>query len=338
MPSLSRRDPDRMRFACFLFPALVAALPVAAQEEAEIDAAAIPSVTVATADLREVRAVVPVSGTVLPRNEVLVTPQVSGLQIREVYCDVGDWVSEGEVLITLRPDTLEAQLLQAEAETARSMSAISQAENEIASASANLAQVEADFDRYRSLRDSGDVSEARFEEVRARTAAARAAAATARDGLAIATAARAQADAQKKIAELNLSWTRIVAPVDGVIGSRSAKVGAMTALSGEPLLTIIDGGTVELSADVIETALATIQPGDPSEVEVAGVGPLIGLVRLVPPTVDRVTRLGEVRITLEGHRDLRSGLFGSGLIETERREAVTAMCRSSTATGWRGGR
>jgi hypothetical protein len=57
--------------------------------------------------------------------------------------------------------------------------------------------------------------------------------------------------------------------------------------------------------------------------DVAGIGALDGFVRLVPPTVDPVTRLGLVRITPVGNPRLRPGLFASGSIVTEKRQALT---------------
>ena len=128
---------------------------------------------------------------------------------------------------------------------------------------------------------------------------------------------------QLEIAELNLGWTDITSPVTGRVGSRNANVGSLTSAGAPPLLTIYEGGTLELSAEVIETAIGEIENGDGGEFFVAGVGSLIGTARFVSSTVDEVTRLGEVRIGLQNHADLRAGLFGRGQIETERRTALT---------------
>jgi HlyD family secretion protein len=314
------------QFLISLFSALSLGLPAVTGASAQDAAAAQPvaaAVTVAEAAVREVSAVVPISGTVLPRVEVLVTPQVSGAQIRQVRVDIGDWVDNGDLLIRLRRDVLEIELSQAEAEEARADSAIRQARNQISSTAASEQQAEADLERYAKLFESGSVSQASYDEVVARTEAARAAAASARDGLAIAEAQAAGARLQREIAEMNLSWTEITAPTTGLVGARTAKVGSLTSLSGEPLLTIFEGGTLELSADVIESSLGDIKPGDGGTIAISGIGPMIGIVRLVSPTVDPRTRLGEVRISLESDVRLRSGLFGSGFIETERRLALT---------------
>jgi len=307
----------------FVFSAMIAvcASMVRGQETAAETAI---SVTVAEARVLHVAAAATVAGTVVPWKEALVTPLVSGQQIIQVLVEEGDWVDSGDVVVRLRGDLLEAQLAQARAAEVSAQSAIRQAKNQIASTQAALTQAESEMARYQRLLDSGSVSQAAYDEVLARALSARASAASAEDGQAMAEAQAAQAQASLHVAELNLSWTQITAPVSGIVGVRNAKIGSLTGASPEPLLTLIEGGTLELSAEVIETALSDLKPGQGGSVRVAGIDrPLIALVRHVAPTVDPLTRLGEVRITLEGHAGLRSGLFASGAIVTEERDAVT---------------
>jgi RND family efflux transporter MFP subunit len=245
------------------------------------------------------------------------------LLIRQVRVDEGDWVERGDLLVRLLRDVPEVELARAEAEEARADSAIRQALNQIGAREANAVEAAAALARISQLFQNGNVSEATHDDAVANAEAARAEAASAQDALAIAEAERSGAELRRKIAEINLSWTEITAPVTGIIGVRNAKVGALTTLSGEPLLTIFEGGALELAAEVIETSLGEIEAGDAGTIEVAGIGPLIGVVRRVSPIVDATTRLGEVRITLEGHGGLRSGLGGGGVIETEQRMALT---------------
>lgn len=314
---------------------LAALAAVAAAQETGQQPAAIATVTIATAATTEVRAVVPVAGTVIPRRKVLITPEIDGLQVRQVLVDVGDPVRSGDLLVRLKRDRIEAELSEAKAEVARARSAIRQSESQISSTAAALARVESEFARMERLREGGSASQSAYDEALAAAQEARAAAQSARDGLAISEAQLAQAEAQQDVAALRLSQTEITAPVYGVVGAREAQVGALTAGASAPLLTLYENGTMELSAEVIETALADIEAGDGGIVEVAGVGPLVGLVRSVSPTVDPTTRLGEVLITLEGDPGLKSGLFGRGEIETDRHMAVTVPITAllSDATG-----
>jgi HlyD family secretion protein len=307
----------RVALICALIP--LAFWPAHAQTD---QTEALPTVTTATVKKHELRAVVQVSGTVVPKEEVYVTPQLNGVQIRQVLVDVGDWVNAGDTLVKLRRDLYESQLSQANAETARARSSVGQARNQITSTEVQLATAEAELLRVKRLFQSGSVSQASYDTVLVHTASSRAAAASAQHGLAIAQASEDVALAQLDIAELNLKWTVITSLVTGIVGKRNAKVGSLTAIGSAPLLTIFQGGALELSAEVIETALGSLAPGDGSTIEVAGIGPLIATVRMVAPTVNDFTRLGDVRITLENDKNMRAGLFGRGVIEIDKRMAL----------------
>ncbi|WP_299907179.1 efflux RND transporter periplasmic adaptor subunit [uncultured Paracoccus sp.] len=306
----------------------MAALALSRPVWAEVSAAttttepSIPSVTVATAAMTEMQARVLLSGTLVARQEALIFPQVSGFEITELLVEAGDTVETGQVLARLSRDTLAAQLAQAEAEYQRAEASVSQAQSAIASAEASRVQAVASLDRVRRLRSSGSASQAALDDAVAAEAGAQAQAASASDGLAVARAALAQAEAARGIARLNLARTDITAPTDGVIVERQAELGAIAGSSGDPLFRLIAGGEIELSAEVIETALHQLSVGDPAEIEVAGVGLVQGRVRLLPARVDPVTRLGSLRIALDPDPGLRTGLFANGAVITARREAV----------------
>ena len=292
-----------------------------------------PVVTLAAAERGMIEARVPVTGSLVARDPVQVHSNVSGHEIRDIRAEVGDSVKAGDVLAVLSEDTLAAQLAQAEAEYQRAIAGVSQAESQIASAEATLTQAATALERTRALRQGGNASQAVLDQAVATEASARAASASARDGLGVARAAVALADAARRIARLNLGYARIVAPVDGVIVGRSAERGAISGSGGAALFTMIAGGEIELAADVIETALGQIKPGDPAQISVAGLGLVSGRVRLVPAAVDPVTRLGPARIALEPDPRLRIGLFASGWVITERREAVTVPASAVLADG-----
>ncbi|WP_258869590.1 efflux RND transporter periplasmic adaptor subunit [Paracoccus thiocyanatus] len=279
-----------------------------------------PVVTLAQAERGWIEARVPVSGSLVARQEVQVHALVSGHEITGIEAEVGDSVTAGQVLARLSEDVLSAQLAQAEAEYQRAEAGISQAESQIASTQASLTQAVAVLDRTRSLRQSGNASQAVLDQAIATEASARARCLGVRRAGGGARAL-AQAHAARRIARLNLDHARITAPVAGVVVARSARLGAIPG--GEPLFTLIAAGEVELEADVIETALSQLQPGDAAEIEVAGLGRVQGRLRLSPAAVDPVTRLGQARIALDPVAGLRPGLFASGWVITDRRQAVT---------------
>ncbi len=333
-PVPARSAPLRRLSRGLLSAVTVAAVGVAAviappARAAEEPAAApttemrIPRVTTAIARPSEVVAEVPVSGSLLPRTEVLIYPQVSGFIIEELVADVGDAVQAGDLLVRINANTLEAQFAQAQAEAARAAASVRQAESQITSAKASQQQAEAALARAQKLAKTGNVSGASLENAVAGAATARAATASANDGLAVAQAAVQQARAASRIAQLNLDHATIKAPVDGLISQRNGQVGAITAVGGEPLYSLIRNGEIEIEAEVIETALGQIDVGDPAMLNVAGLGPVEGRVRLISPTVDPGSRLGTIRITTPARPGLRAGTFAGGVVVTDRHMALT---------------
>lgn len=85
----------------------------------------------------------------------------------------------------------------------------------------------------------------------------------------------------------------------------------------------------------METAISGLRVGNEVLLEIAGVGPVSGKVRLVSPVVDPVTRLGLVRISTDALEGLRSGLFASEWIVVSKRTTLTVPATAilTDATG-----
>lgn len=312
-----------MKALLFLVLAIALALPAVAQDsEMQDEGRTVPSVSLAIAEMAQVQAQVPVSGTLVARQPVQVFAQVSGHEVTEILAEAGDMVEQGAILARLDSETLEAQLAQAEAEYQRATAAVSQAESAIAATSAALSQAETALQRTRQLHQRDNVSQAVLDQAITAEASARAEAASAADGVGVAQAALAQADAARRIARLNLGRAQITAPVAGLVTARNAELGRLSGASAEPMFTLIAGGRIELAAEVIETALPGLTMGAPADIAVAGLGRVEGELRLVPAAVDPVTRLGLARISLPPDPRLRIGMFANGWIVTLRREGV----------------
>ena len=292
--------------------------PAAARTEEQL-AAPVTVVRVAPADFTET---VLATGSLVAREEILVGPEVEGLRVTEVLADEGQRVKKGDVLAKLVADTLEAQVAQNDAGLARATAAMAQARSSIVQAEARLVESKNAFERAKPLRTSGHMAESAYDqrEQAARTADAQLVAA--QDGLKVAEADKAQIEAQRRELMWRRGRTEVVAPADGIISRRIARVGGFAAGLSEPMFRIVANSEVELDAEVIETRLANVREGQAARVEITGLGTIPGKVRLVSPEVDKATRLGRVRIYLGDNPGLRVGAFARGTIETAKGQGL----------------
>jgi len=292
--------------------------PAAARTEEQL-AAPVTVVRVAPADFTET---VLATGSLVAREEILVGPEVEGLRVTEVLADEGQRVKKGDVLAKLVADTLEAQVAQNDAGLARATAAMAQARSSIVQAEARLVESKNAFERAKPLRTAGHMAESAYDqrEQAARTADAQLVAA--QDGLKVAEADKAQIEAQRRELMWRRGRTEVVAPADGIISRRIARVGGFAAGLSEPMFRIVANSEVELDAEVIETRLANVREGQAARVEITGLGNIPGKVRLVSPEIDKATRLGRVRIFLGDNPGLRVGAFARGTIETAKGQGL----------------
>ena len=236
-------------------------------DESLVLAAAVTVARVAPADFVET---VLATGSLVAREEILVGPEVEGLRITEVLADEGMRVKKGDVLARLVADTLDAQLAQNDAALARATATIAQARSTIVQAEARLVESSNAFERAKPLRDAGHMAESAYDsrEQAARTAQAQLVAA--RDGLTAAEAEKAQIEAQRRELTWRRGRTEVVAPADGIISRRMARIGGYAAGAAEPMFRIVAKGEVELDAEVTETRMAALTIGQPARVEVHG--------------------------------------------------------------------
>lgn len=296
---------------------LVVAVVIApARLSADTDVAApVVSVVIATpGDLVEQTVI---TGTLVPRDEILIAPELDGVRVTEVLVEEGDNVAQGQELARLTQEMLEVQQAQNAASSARAEAAIAQSRSQIDQAEASATEAKLSLDRAGALRRSGNEPEAIMEQRTSASRSADARLAASRFALTMAQADLSLAKAQRAELDLRQRRTVIRAPVAGVVSRRTARVGAATMMAGEPLFRIIAHGLIELEGDVIETGFRRLEVGAPATVEVGGT--LVhGKVRVVYPEVDRATRLGKVRVALNSDPVLRIGAFARGTLEVAR--------------------
>jgi HlyD family secretion protein len=201
---------------------------------------------------------------------------------------------------------------------------IAQMEASIAETQANEAEAADALKRAQTLVASGTTSPVQLlaRETQAKVATSKATAAE--ENLRMAKAEEVFAEAQRSEINLKIARTELKAPTAGTISHRAARLGAVASTAGEPLFRLVRNSEIEFDAEVPETALPQIVSGQNVEVWLPGVSEAIsGYVRLVDPTVDKISRLGRVAVALPHHPAMKAGTFAHGNITLGRRQAVT---------------
>jgi membrane fusion protein (multidrug efflux system) len=118
------------------------------------------------------------------------------------------------------------------------------------------------------------------------------------------------ARAVNRLANLELSYTDVVAPISGVIASRSIKPGNFVQINS-PIFRIVDAGQLEATLNVPEREVAKLKPGQQVEL-VADALPgkrFSGVVDRVAPVVDTGTGTFRVVTAFAGEGELQPGMF-----------------------------
>jgi len=287
--------------------------PVTTSTVEVVDAPVVSVVKASVADFVETAGV---SGSLVAREETLVSPEIEGFRVLELNVEEGMEVKKGQVLARLVPDQLEAQTAQMDANKARAEAAIAQARSQLTEAEARFKEAQAQLERAEPLKKQGYLSGSVYDQRESAAHTAEAQVAAARDGLKATEAGLAQVNAQRRELDWKLGNTEIKAPTDGIVSRRTARIGALASGSGEPMFRIISNGEIELDAEIVETDLGKVHPGQKAHITVPGVGDLDGKVRLVSTEVDKTTRIGHARIFLGKNPSLRIGAFARGTIDT----------------------
>jgi multidrug efflux pump subunit AcrA (membrane-fusion protein) len=131
-------------------------------------------------------------------------------------------------------------------------------------------------------------------------------------------AASAAQGAQQQSASTLPSNVVLKSPAAGLVIGRSAMVGSIASMQGEPLFRIMVDNKIELEVEVPSIHLPKLKPGAPARVAVESGSELNGRVRLVSGEIDRRGQLGRVRLSLDNDPTLRIGMFASASIDASR--------------------
>ena len=227
-------------------------------------------------------------------DSTLVAPRISGT-IADVYVQDNQSVKAGDVLAKIDDrdyhnavltaqaslETANAQMLSLTAQLAKQQQTILQAQAMVNADSASIAYARQSADRYKRLLQNGsgtadarDESDANLRSKLASQQSDMAAAQAAEKQVDVLKAEQAQAKAAIDSAatalaqaKLNLSYTEITAPVDGVVGQRSLRIGGYVS-AGTRVLAVVPLHDAYIVANYLETQLGDVQQNQPVDIKI----------------------------------------------------------------------
>ena len=138
------------------------------------------------------------------------------------------------------------------------------------------------------------------------------------------------ARAVNRLANLELSYANVVAPISGVIAERSIKTGNFVQIN-TPIFRIVDTSRLEATLNVPERELATLQAGLPVQLQVDALPgrPFTGRVDRVAPVVDSGSGTFRVVCAFDGGGLLQPGMFGRIKIDYDQRANALVIPRNA---------
>lgn len=252
------------------------------------------AVPVATVQSGRVPVQVVGPGTVQARVPLTLSARVTSI-VASVSVDVGDAVRAGQVLVTLDDRELAAR----RAAVGGQQASLAQ---QVEAARAGVARARADLDlaRLKKTRDAdllrqGFVSQAVYDASNAALQASQAALDSAEATLAARIADQATLVQEARVADTQVGFTRLAAPMAAIVTQRLVEPGT-TVAPGTPILRLVDPATLWVATRVDESAVARVQPGQEASIRLRSGETLPGRVARIALQSDAATRELDVHV------------------------------------------
>lgn len=196
-----------------------------------------PEVQVAAVVVKDVPITKEWVGSLDGRVNAQIRAQVSGYLMKQNYTE-GSFVQKGQLLFEIDPRPFQAALNMAKGSLAQAEGNLQQARANLAQNKARLGKASLDVKRYTPLVKTRAISQEEVDNAIQSQLEATAAVDSSEAGIEAAKAAILSAKANVEDAELKLSFTRIIAPINGISGLAKAQVGDLIAPTGGELTTV----------------------------------------------------------------------------------------------------
>ncbi len=210
-----------------------------------------PTVEVTTVEQRDLPTVREWIGTLNGMVNAAIKAQVTGYLLTQNYTE-GSFVRKGQLLFEIdqRPlqaavDQANGQLAQARAQVAQANTALLQAQAQLLSEEANQKKAQLDEDRYVPLAAQQAITQQDLDNakqtnqaLKAQVAAGQAQVETAKAAIEAAKAGVTAAAAAVDTTKVNLGFTKLTSPIDGIAGAATVQVGNLVGPAGNAITTV----------------------------------------------------------------------------------------------------
>ena len=303
-------------------------------KNSEANAAEIPSAIIAPVTRATITHTLNLAGQFQPYQVVDVHAKVSGY-IRHIYVDIGDKVRQGEVLAVLEVPELDAQLKGTVSELAGSKDEITRAEHEVARAQSEHTALHADYTRLKqaSAAEPGLIAEQELDNAQSKDLASEAQVDAAKAALSAAKQQSETASANHERVSDLADYTRVTAPLNGVITWRYADTGALiqagtaSDVQSLPVVKLSQSDLLRLRLPVPEDAVEYIHEGADVNVQVDALHrSFAGKVVRFTRNVSLDTRTMETEIDVPNKDlSLTPGMYANTTLELERKVNVLTI-------------
>lgn len=246
------------------------------------------------------------TGTVRAKTTSYVASRVMG-SVTSVNVREGDRVNSGQTLLSIDDSDIAHKVQAAEAGYREAMKALEAAKQ-------NRAMVDVTYQRYKKMHDEKAVSQQEIDQIETQKKVADIEYERVQEMVNRAKAGLSEA-------KVFHGFTRVAAPVSGIVTEKKIELGSM-AVPGMPLLVVEDISSFRIEAHADEGLSTRLKTGMTVDVVIESIGKDIkGRISEIVPAIDPMSRSFLVKADLQGH-GLRSGQYAKVRIPVGEKEVI----------------
>jgi len=255
-----------------------------------------PPVPVTVVKRAEIRGKVHGPGTVQSRVSVTVSARITGV-LEKLHADHGDRIRKGQLLAELDSAEVRAREAASHAAKNRALLELARARADLIKSRANLALAQSNYQRDLEVFKPGYISPAAFDSTKSALGVAESEVAANEAAVKAMMAAADQAESETQAARALLGYTRILAPMDGVITVRKAEAGN-TVSPGTPIFQMVND-QIWAASWIDERKITQLREGQKATIKLRSGRVFQGEVVRLNKEADSVTRELEVDVKFD---------------------------------------